>query len=69
MPRPYIGTKVDFRLPEEVQQEVERFAREAGMPVDAYYRELVYAGIVATAEDRLRAKAGKAYVGVGRNNT
>jgi hypothetical protein len=65
MPRPYIGPKVDFRLPMAIQEEVERYARDAGMPVDAYYRELVYAGIVATAEERLRAKAASRPARVG----
>ncbi len=53
MPRPYIGPRVAFRLPEEVQEEVRKIAAEEGRSVDAQYRELVYAGIVATAEERV----------------
>ncbi len=56
MPRPLIGPKVDFRLPEEVIEEIQSWADRDGCPHDALFRDLLLRGFV-TEQRRRQAKA------------
>lgn len=47
--RPRIGVKVDFRMPEEVDAEIQSQADALGIPHDEMYRILVFAGLDSTA--------------------
>lgn len=47
--RPRIGVVIDFRVPEEVDQYVREAAESLGVSHDELYRELVMAGLDATA--------------------
>lgn len=44
MPRPVIGPKVDFRIPEEVEMQVREWADEDGVKHDAKFRDLLIMG-------------------------
>lgn len=47
MPRPLIGPKVDFRLPEDVITEIQRWAEEDGCAHDALFRDLLLKGFIS----------------------
>jgi len=42
--RPYIGPRVDFRIPEEVKEGIEAEAKALGIAVDKHYRDVLLQG-------------------------
>jgi hypothetical protein len=54
MPRPLIGPKVDFRLPEEVIEQVQEWADRDGCAHDALFRDLLLRGFVTEQRRRMR---------------
>jgi hypothetical protein len=60
MPRPLIGPKVDFRLPEEVIKEVQQWADTDGCAHDALFRDLLLRGYVTEQRRRRREPVGSA---------
>lgn len=60
MPRQYIGPKVDFRIPEEVEAQIREWADGDGETHDGLCRDLLLRGFVT--EQRRRARGSVARV-------